>query len=370
MKAIVHLPLATLMLMASGATAQTPPLTIDWAAHLDYGGREDSSGFPLFTPRPPAPARIQIDQGITYWMAEDSYDAWTIGHGVIRRYDMNGIPLTNYWPEETSIGCVPTLDTPIDLVVRNGAIWEIAKFKDLISAQDSAFCSIAPNNGYYEADETLNGPLLKDGARELLVTGGQWYVCAWHETAPSERNGRILAFGTNNDLLWQTDLPIAQYGDIHTFTELNDSIAVAGFPNVYWLRPSDGAHTSTTVLYNGPGGNGKLVRHGQALYWAVNTGGTIRYGKTDANGNGAWSGTAPGFGINAIAVDGTGALWIGGETPGAGLLVHVASDGTLGSAYPQGATVTDVESDGQRVMWTGRSYPGRPNTYLIVGKIP
>lgn len=180
----------------------------------------------------------------------------------------------------------------------------------------------------------------------------------------------MLALGPNNNLLWQTDLPLPQYGEVRNIALFHDSIAAVGFPYVFWLRPTNGTHSSTTELYTGPPGHGKLVANGDELYWAVNTGGATRYGKTDVNGDPVWSGTGPDLRINAIAVDDTGALWIGGETPSGGLLVRVDPDGTFGGAYPQYATVTDVETDGDRVLWTGRTFPQQPHTYLIVGRNP
>lgn len=174
MSATPLLFLVAFIFHARETNAQHPPVTIDWVAHLDYGSQEDSSGFPFSTPRPPAPARIQVDQGITYWMAEDRNGGWTVGHGVVRCYGPGGVPLTGHGPRPVSIGCAPTVDTPVDFPVRNGAIWGIANFKDLVQNADSAFCCIAPNEGYYAADESLNGPLATDGARELVVSNDAW----------------------------------------------------------------------------------------------------------------------------------------------------------------------------------------------------
>jgi hypothetical protein len=334
------------------AHSQNPPATVEWYVVLPYGSSQDT------------PARISVDQGVTYWMVEDDIPAWVVGGGVIRRYDPNGLTLTGYSPELTSIGCGGALDHPIDLHVRNDSIWGIAYWQQLGPPQDVLFCAQSPI-GAWTPNAMANGAFLHDGVRSMLITADRRYLCAWHESSADQRDGRILSFDLADNVLWDVPLPEPTYGTVQSIAALGDSIAVAAFPNVHWLQASTGAYTSTIALYTGAEGAGIILVNGGELYWAARVAGAVQYGKLDGGGNALWSGSAPDLDVLAIAVDDLGRLWIGGNGTNEGRIVKVEANGMFAGSYSYARSVTDIDFSNGRLSWTGALSPGSDSTYLI-----
>ncbi|MEZ4740679.1 MAG: two-component regulator propeller domain-containing protein [Flavobacteriales bacterium] len=346
-------PVVLLCLHGIPAWAQNPPVTVEWQVTLPYGSQDDW------------PPRISVDQGITFWMLSDDFDQYSISDGVIRRYDANGLSLTGTYPEATTIGCGGSLDHPVDLFVRNDSIWGIAYWQTLGGApQDILYCAQGPSS-VWVPDANANGAELHDGIHSMLVYADRRYLCAWHEPSTGQRDGLIVALDHLENVLWTTELPSNSYGTVQSAAELGDSIAVAGFPDLYWLRRSDGMHSSTTQLYTGAQGSGVVLRNGTDLYWAATEAGTVHYGKLDLLGNAVWSGTAPEISVNAIAVDDQGRLWIGGNGASEGKLIKVEADGTNAGTFTNGATITDLDFTNGRLSWTGRMIANDPTSYLI-----
>lgn len=329
---------------------QDPPATMEWSVTLPYG-----SGYDL-------PTRISVDHDTTYWMLSDDIDQFTISDGVLRRYDANGLALTGYWPESTSIGCGGSLDHPVDFFVRNDSIWGIAYWQQL--AGDILFCAQDPS-GTWTPDASLNGAELSDGVRSMLVLGNLRYLCAWHQTSYTQTDSRVVALDLTNNVIWDTSLPATGFGTVQSAAELGDSLGVAAFPDLYWLHATDGQYTSTTQLYTGGIGHGVVLRNGADLYWAANDSDAVHFGKLDLSGNAIWSGTAPEITVNAIAVDDQGRLWIGGNGATEGKLIKVEANGDYTGTYTNGATITDVDFSNGRLSWTGRLTPNDPASYLI-----
>ncbi len=339
-----------LCLCTATAIAQTPPAAVQWTVILPYGSSLDT------------PARISVDQGITYWMLEDDIPHWTIGDGVIRRYDPDGLPLDGAYPNTTSIGCSGTLDRPIDLFVRNDSIWGIAYWRQL--GGGILFCAQGPS-GTWVPDNTINGYELADGVSSMLVTADRRYLCAWHEVSHDVRDGRVVAMDLANNVIWDVQLPTPAYGAIHALAVMGDSVAVASFPDLYWLDASTGALLSTTTLYSGGSGHGSVLSNNGSLYWAASVSGMVHYGKLDATGASLWSGTASGSTVNAIAVDDQDRLWIGGNGSSEGRLIKVEADGTYEGSYSTGETITDLDFTNGRLSLTGKWTANDPSSYLI-----
>ncbi len=337
-----------------GLWAQAPPVTLQWSVLQATGSATN------------APARISVDQGVTYWMMEDESGLWTQSDGIIRRYDANGMALTGYAPEGTSIGCNASLDHHIDIHVRNDSIWGIASWQYLggSEAQDVLFCAQSPG-GSWSPDAAINGEMLADGVHALLVTADSRYLCAWHEVSTGQADGRVIAFDMSDNVLWDVALPLSSFGAVHALATSGDSLAVAAFPELHWLEASTGTHTSSTTLYVGAEGHGTLTTVGSDLFWAAEAGGTVYYGKRDGAGASVWTGTAPGISVNAIAVDAQERLWIGGNGTTDGKLIKVEADGTLDATYSYGATLTDLDFSNGRLSWTGQLVAGDPSTYLV-----
>jgi len=336
-----------------GLWAQAPPVTLQWTALQPNG----SSGI--------APARISVDQGVTYWMVGDEAGFWTTGDGIIRRYDTNGMALTGNAPESTYIGCGGSLDHPVDFHVRNDSIWGIARWQYLGgSPQDILFCAQSPSSSW-TPDASVNGDLLADGVSAMQLTADRRYLCAWHEVSFGQADGRVIAFDMSDNVLWDISLPLGAFGSIHALAASGDSLAVAAFPELHWLGNATGVHTSSTTLYSGAAGRGALAIVGGDLYWAAEADGTVHYGKRNATGASVWSGSAPGITVNAIAIDAQERLWIGGNGTNEGKLIKVEADGTLDAAYSYGATLTDLDFSNGRLSWTGQLAIGDPSTYLV-----
>ncbi len=341
-----------LCLCTATAIAQTPPAAVQWTVIVPYGSSVYN------------PTRICVDQGLTYWLVRDDIPQWTLGGGVIRSYDQAGLPMEGYSPNPTYIGCGGSLGAPEDFFVRNDSIWGIARWQYVGGDQDMLFCAQGPSGTWFP-DHTINGDFLYDGASSMLVTADRRYLCAWHDVSQDVRDGRVVAMDLANNVIWDVQLPSPAYGAIHSLAVMGDSVAVASFPDLYWLDASTGALLSTTTLYSGGSGNGSVLSNNGSLYWAASVSGTVHYGKLDAAGASLWSGTASGSTVNAIAVDDLDRLWIGGNGNSEGRLIKVEADGTYEGSYSTGETITDIDFTNGRLSLTGKWTVNSASSYLI-----
>ncbi len=335
--------------------AQFPPATVQWMVMLPYGSDQE------------VPAHIAVDHDTTYWMVRDDNMTWTTQDGVIRRYDPNGLALNGYYPEVRSIGCNASLDRPIDFLVRNDSIWGISYWQYLGgSPQDITFCAQGPGDYHWSPDANANGPDLWDRATAMAVKGADQFVLAMHQVNATVADGRLIRIGINGDAIWDEQLPIANYGETHALVMMpGDSLGVAAFPLLHWFQTATGAYSSTDTLYSGAASPGRIIHAGNALYWAAQDSGTVRYGKLDDNGSPVWTGTAPGITVMALAVDDQQRLWIGGSANGEGKVIKVEADGVLNGTYTFGASITDLDFSNGRLSFTGRWLANDPATYLI-----
>lgn len=341
--------------MATGAIAQLPPATVQWMVVLPYGSEQD------------VPAHISVDHDTTYWMVRDDNMQWTTQDGVIRRYDPNGLALNGYSPDARSIGCNASLDRPIAFHVRNDSIWGISYWQYLGgTAQDITFCAQGPGDYHWSPDAAANGAELWDRAVAMAVDGTDQLVLAQHQVNASVTDGRLIRIGITGTPLWDEQLPVATYGETQAMVVMpNDSLGVAAFPLLHWFQSATGTYSSTDTLYSGAAGPGRIIFAGDALYWAAQDNGTVRYGKLGNNGSPVWTGSAPGITVMALAVDGQQRLWIGGHANGEGKVIKVEADGALDGTYTFGASITDLDFSNGRLSFTGRWLANAPSTFLI-----
>lgn len=343
-----------LALLATQAVAQFPPVTVLWTVILPYGSMNDN------------PARISVDQDTTYWMLSDDGSQWSTQDGVIRSYDPNGFALQGYWPDPRTIGCNASLDHPIDLLVRNDSIWGLADWHYL--SGDPSFCAVGPDYHWNPGTPTS----FWDFGVAMAVRGTNQYVLSRHQDQADPGNiaNQVSCVGIDGVSTWETLLPYATYGEAYDLLAVaGDSLCVVAFPLLHWIQAADGAYSSTETLYNGDAAPGRLILAGNylnsAIYWAVNDGGTVRYGKHDIYGTTAWNGTAPDITVMALAADDQGRLWIGGSSNDEGKVIKVGADGSLEGVYTLGASVTDLDYSYGRLSFTGRWLANNPSTYLI-----
>lgn len=326
------------------------PITVDWSVFLPYGSEMD------------APGLINIDQDTVSLMVLDSSNAWSTSDGIIRQYLSDGTSITGYWPEYT-IGC-GTLDHYVDFAMRNDSLWGISGWQYI--SGPITYCTNSPSGGFSQ-DPMENGEFLEDGVRDLLVGRSSWYICAWHDVSQSQRDGRIVALEMSDNVLWQVDLPMNDFGEAHTLAIRGDTLVVGAFPELHWLDVASGAHLGTTTLYTGPPGTGRVLWDGGSFLWAANAGGTLHYGRLDDLAAPLFANAIAGSSVNAIAKDAQDRLWIGGTNGAGGVLTRIGPSGNVDGTWTHGASVSDLEFAGGKLYWTGRLLPNAPDTYLICG---
>lgn len=288
---------------------------------------------------------------------------WTTSDGIIRRFDQHGVPLTGSWPEVGYIGC-GSLDRPIDFVVRNDSLWGISYRQFLSGDQDILYCAQAPG-GSYEPDHAANGPALADVVFDLFVSGSGWYLCSGSMVSFNEMEGRILKLDHSANVLWETPMGPATFGNLTRLARKGDSLALAAFPLLFWLDTSNGAVIGSAVLYEAEEGSGRITVHDGQLSWAVSTGGALRFGRLGADGEPLWSGSTSAHSVAGIGVDDQGRLWIGGSVPGSGMITCISPDGMPMGTWPYAASISDLRFADGRLLWTGKFEQGSDASYLI-----
>ncbi len=350
MRPIILLPFC---LTATISHAQIP-VDLQWSA-LNAFGSEELAAI--------APPRLYTDNGRIAWMLYDLAINWTTSDGIIRRFEQNGVPLTASWPEVDYIGC-GSLDRPIDFAMRNDSLWGISYRQLLSGDQDILYCAQAPG-GIYEPDYAANGSALYDGVHDMHLHGTSWYLCAWQQMAPGETQGRILSLDHGANVIWETTLGPAAFGNPTRVARKGDSLAVAAFPLLFWLDVSNGAVIGSAVLYEAEEGVGRItVRDGQ-VSWAASTGGTLYFGRLDVDGAPLWSGSTTAHSVAGVGVDDEGRLWIGGSVPGSGMITGISAEGLPFGAWPHAASVSDLRFEEGRLIWTGKVLQGSGASYLI-----
>jgi hypothetical protein len=234
------------------------------------------------------------------------------------------------------------------------------------SPQDITFCAQGPGDYHWSPDANANGASLWDRATAMAVKGTDQFVLAMHQVNETVADGRLIRIGISGMPIWDEQLPASTYGETRALLMMpNDSLGVAAFPLLHWFQSATGDYSSTDTLYNGAAGPGRIMCAGNAIYWAAQDSGTVRYGKLDNNGSPVWTGSAPGITVMALAVDGEQRLWIGGKSNGEGKVIKVEADGTLDNTYTFGASVTDLDFTNGRLSFTGQWLANAPTTYLI-----
>lgn len=326
------------------------PVTINWSSFLPYGSEVN------------APGLISIDQDTVAWMVLDESMQWTTWDGIIREFLTDGTGITGYTPY-LYINC-GSLDHYVDFEMRNDSLWGVSSWQYL--SGPITYCANSPS-GDYSQNAMENGEYLHDGVLDLLVGSNKWFICAWHEVSFTQRDARIVALDMSNTVLWQVDLPEADFGVVHTLAQRGDTLVLGAFPHLHWLDATSGALLGTTTVYNGTSGTGRVMWDGGSFFWAAHANDTLHYGRLDAQAVPLFTNALPGSSVNAIAKDAQDRLWIGGTTGSSGTLTRISATGAVDGTWTYGASVTDMEFANGRLFWAGRLLPNATESYLVCG---
>lgn len=220
-----------LLLMAADASAQLPPMTVEWSA---------------IRPSEPGPCLIARDaiSGEYMWLVNDPVFGENDEH--LYPFLADGTDLAPAYPATINAG---SLDHAVDIEYFDGQLHTIIARQTISGNPQDAFWNLDANTVIQSPE-----PELADWGTDLVVRNGSVYACGGSQTAASPAYasvGRAIKTDINGNVLWDItwdggpDMPAASFSSIAVF---GDSVFCMAFPKLVILDGWTGAVINTIDL--------------------------------------------------------------------------------------------------------------------------